>query len=88
MGFILFLIIGIFVGWAAGMLVKGHGFGGIVDLIVGVIGSVLGGFIFDLFGVVTYGLWGSIATSVIGAIVFLGVLALFKGSSANKKAIF
>jgi uncharacterized membrane protein YeaQ/YmgE (transglycosylase-associated protein family) len=44
------ILIGIIAGWLAGQLVKGHGMGVLVDLIVGIVGSVLGGFVFGLLG--------------------------------------
>ena len=46
MGLIWFLVVGVVAGWLAGVLVKGGGFGLVGDLVVGVIGAVLGGFLF------------------------------------------
>lgn len=67
-----FLIIGILAGWIASVLMQGHGMGLLFDLIVGVIGAVIGGFVFRLLGVSAYGLVGSLVMSVIGAIILLG----------------
>ena len=50
MNFLWFLIVGLVAGWLAGVLVKGGGFGLIGDLIVGVLGAFLGGFLFSSFG--------------------------------------
>ena len=48
LGWLWFIIIGILAGFIAGKLMRGGGFGILVNLIVGIIGAVLGGKIFDL----------------------------------------
>ena len=79
MNFLWFLLVGLVAGWLAGMLVKGGGFGLIGDLVVGVIGAVLGGWLFSTFGVSAGGgLLGSIIVATIGAIVLLVILRLIK----------
>jgi len=50
MNLLWFLIVGLVAGWLAGVLVKGGGFGLIGDLVVGVIGAILGGWLFSAFG--------------------------------------
>jgi len=52
---ILYLVIGIVAGWLAGRIMKGGGFGVIGDLVVGVIGAVLGGWLFSLLGITLAG---------------------------------
>jgi len=42
---VIFLVIGAVAGWLAGMIVKGGGFGLIGDIVVGVIGSLIGGWL-------------------------------------------
>jgi uncharacterized membrane protein YeaQ/YmgE (transglycosylase-associated protein family) len=78
MNFVWFILIGIAAGWLAGQVTKGGGFGLIGDLIVGVIGAVLGGFLFGLFGLVAYGLLGSLITATVGAIVLIVLLRFVK----------
>lgn len=46
MDFVWFVLVGLVAGWLAGQLVKGGGFGVIGDIVVGVLGAVLGGFLF------------------------------------------
>ena len=77
MGIIGSIIIGILAGFIAGKLMKEGGFGLIVNLIVGLIGAVLGGFIFDQLGVEFAGIIGTLIVSVVGAVVFLWILSLF-----------
>ena len=65
-------------GWIAGQLVKGGGGGLITNLIVGVIGAILGGAIFSALGVTSYGLIGSLITATVGAVLLLVVLNAIK----------
>lgn len=77
MNFIWFILIGICAGAVAGRLMQGRGFGCLVNMIVGIIGSVLGGWLLGLAGYSFHGVLGSLITATIGAIVFLWVLSLF-----------
>ncbi len=79
-----FLIIGLVAGWLAGVISKGSGFGLWGDLVTGVVGAFVGGFLFNLIGISTYGVIGSIVVSTIGAVIFLWVLRMFTGT---KKAV-
>ena len=76
MSFIWFLIIGAVAGWLAGRIMRGEGFGVIVNIIVGCVGAVLGGWIFGLLGFSSSGLIGSLITALVGAIVLLWLLSL------------
>jgi uncharacterized membrane protein YeaQ/YmgE (transglycosylase-associated protein family) len=71
MEFLWFVLIGIAAGWLAGQIMKGGSSGWIVDLIVGVIGAVLGGFLFGLLGIKTTRLLGSLITATVGAILLI-----------------
>ncbi|MGF6758582.1 GlsB/YeaQ/YmgE family stress response membrane protein [Paraburkholderia sp. GAS334] len=78
-GILAWLIIGAVAGWLAGLLVKGGGFGLIVDIIVGVVGAFIGGWLAGALGISLGGGWiGSIGTAVIGAVVLLIVIRLIK----------
>lgn len=48
MTFVWFILIGIVAGWLAGQIMKGEGFGLLGDLIVGVVGALLGGTCFPI----------------------------------------
>ncbi len=78
MGLLWFFIIGIIAGWIAGLIMRGSGFGIIIDLIVGVAGAIIGGYVLSWFGILTFGLIGSLVSAVIGAIILLGILRLIK----------
>lgn len=77
MGFIWFIIIGIVAGYAAGKIMRGGGFGLFVNLILGIIGGVLGGWVFGLLGIVAGGIIGSLVTATVGAILLLWIASLF-----------
>ena len=61
-----------------GTLLKGGGFGLLGNIIVGVIGAVVGGFLFGLLGMAAGGLLGSIVTATVGAVVLLFLVGLLK----------
>jgi len=73
-----FLIIGVTAGWLAGRLTRGHGFGLIGDLVVGILGALLGGFIFRFLGVTSFGVIGSFVTATVGAVVLLWLIHRLK----------
>jgi uncharacterized membrane protein YeaQ/YmgE (transglycosylase-associated protein family) len=78
-GLILFILIGLAAGWLAGQIVKGGGYGLVGDIIVGVIGAVIGGFLFQRSGAFAgSGLLGSLIVATIGAVILLFVLRLIK----------
>ena len=73
-----FLIIGVVAGWLAGKLTRGHGFGLVGDLVVGILGALAGGYIFRYIGVAAYGTIGALVTATIGAVVLLWIFRLLK----------
>jgi uncharacterized membrane protein YeaQ/YmgE (transglycosylase-associated protein family) len=75
----LFLLIGAVAGWLAGQLMKRGGFGALGNIVVGCMGAVLGGFLFDLLGVsVKGGFADSLLTAMFGAIVLLFLIGFIK----------
>jgi len=77
MDFIWFLLIGAVAGWLAGQIMKGSGFGMLGNIIVGVLGAMLGGWLFDKLGItVAAKLLGSLITALVGAVVLLAVVGL------------
>lgn len=79
MSILIFLIIGAVAGWIAGKLMRGGGFGLVGNLVVGIVGAVIGGHLFSFLGVSAGGgLVGSLVTAVIGALVLLFIVSLIK----------
>ena len=83
MYFLWYIIIGILAGFVGGKFMRGGGFGLFTNLLVGVVGGVLGGWVFGLLVIATTGLLGSQITSIVGAVVLLWIVSLFN----NKKRI-
>lgn len=77
MNFILWLIIGALAGWIASLIMKTNQ-GILVDIIVGIIGAFIGGFIFQTLGVGPQGVSGfnlpSLLVAVVGAVVLLAIV--------------
>ena len=78
MSIIWFLLIGLAAGWLAGQLVKGRGFGMVENLIIGVIGALIGGYVFGALGVNVGGLLGELIAATVGALVLLYLLKLIR----------
>src|SRR5438876_7871850 len=75
------IIVGLISGAVAARVVAGRGFGCIADIVVGVAGAIIGGFllgaVFHMTG--TVGFWGSIVVAFIGAAALLAALKLLSG---------
>jgi len=79
-GLIGWLVIGLLAGWLAGKMARGRGFGCIGDVLIGLIGSVIGGWIFTQLGIVHENTFlYSLAAATIGAVVLVSVAHLFFG---------
>jgi uncharacterized membrane protein YeaQ/YmgE (transglycosylase-associated protein family) len=76
-GIIAWLIVGLVAGWLASMVSRGHGYGLVGDLVVGLIGALIGGFLAGLIFHTTFGLLGSIIVAFIGALILLALLRMF-----------
>ena len=88
MFFLWYLLIGLVAGWLANLVVKGRGAGLWINLIVGIVGGLLGGWLFALFGVFPVGTVGSLFMALVGAIVLLWIVAAItkNGNKAHSKA--
>jgi uncharacterized membrane protein YeaQ/YmgE (transglycosylase-associated protein family) len=72
------IVIGILAGYIAGLIMKGRGMGVWVDLLVGIVGSVLGGWLFAIVGLAAYGLIARLIMAVVGAVVLLWLVRALK----------
>ncbi len=76
-GLVLWVIVGGLAGWLTGMLLRGRGYGCIGNAVVGIIGAVIGGWLFRIANIEALpGLIGSVFTAIIGAVVLITVLGL------------
>src|SRR5882672_10520461 len=75
---IIFLLVGMVAGWLAGILIKGGGFGLLGDMVFGVVGAFVGGWLFAQLGITAWGVVGLLITSLVGAVVVIGLIRLVK----------
>jgi len=80
---IAWLVVGLISGWLAGSVMKGGGYGMIGDIVVGLIGAFVGGFVMGLFMNDTAGFVGSIIVSFLGACLFIAIVRAISGRSAR-----
>ena len=78
-GILSWLIVGLVAGALAGRVVRGRGFGCLVDIIVGVAGAFIGGILVGVFIQGVAGFWESLVVAFIGAVVLLGAVRLVSG---------
>ena len=78
---ITWIIVGLIAGWLAGTVSRGRGFGCLADIILGMVGAILGGWIFLRLGILGGGLLYSIAAATVGAVILVAVASLFSGGS-------
>lgn len=72
-------MIGGVAGWLAGLILKGGGFGLIGNLVIGILGAFLGGWLFKLLKISIGGEWlGPIVTATAGAVVLLFLIGVIK----------
>lgn len=83
-GFLSWVFLGLVAGWLAGKLSRGRGFGCIGDILLGLIGSVIGGWIFTKLGIVHANTFlYSLAAATVGAVVLVAIAHLFFGGKRD-----
>lgn len=86
MGIISWIILGGIAGWIASMVARTNESMGIfANIIVGIIGAMIGGFLFGLMGgegVSGFNLY-SLFVAIVGSVVLLFIVKMFRGSSAH-----
>ena len=75
------IFLGLIAGWITGLVMRGSGFGIIADIVIGLIGAVIGRWIFGLIGASATGRVGYLAMSVVGAIVLVALVHALRGAS-------
>ena len=76
---IIFLLVGGVACWLAGLIVKGGGFGIIGNIVVGVVGAFIAGFLFPMFSIsLGTGIIAAILHATIGAVVLLLIVRVLK----------
>jgi uncharacterized membrane protein YeaQ/YmgE (transglycosylase-associated protein family) len=80
-GIVSWLLLGLIAGWLAGKLARGRGYGCVTDIILGLIGSYLGGWIFMKLGIFGGGFLYSLAAATLGAVILVSIAHAFGGES-------
>jgi uncharacterized membrane protein YeaQ/YmgE (transglycosylase-associated protein family) len=75
------VVAGILIGWLAGKLVQGKGMGLLPDMVVGILGALLGGVLADFFHISVHGWLETFGIYVLGAVVLLVGIRLIKTSN-------
>jgi len=78
MGFLYWIIVGLIAGWLAGKVMKGEGYGVLVDIILGILGAVVGGWVFSLLGFHAGGLIATIIVAFVGAVILVWIVRKLK----------
>jgi uncharacterized membrane protein YeaQ/YmgE (transglycosylase-associated protein family) len=83
MGLLAWIVVGLIAGWLAGLVMKGSGYGILGDIILGIIGALVGGFLASsLFGVADPVSGVNLTTLIvafIGAVVVVAIVRLLSG---------
>jgi len=73
------MLIGLIAGWLAGKVTRGAGFGCLADVILGLIGALLGGWIFSRLGIWGGGFLFGLAAATVGAVLLVAIARLLVG---------
>jgi uncharacterized membrane protein YeaQ/YmgE (transglycosylase-associated protein family) len=78
-GLLYWVVVGLIAGWLAGVVMKGGGYGIVVDIVLGMLGAVVGGWIFSMLGIgAGGGLIGGIIVAFIGAVALVAITRALK----------
>ena len=77
---LIILIVGAIAGWLAGMIVRGFGFGLLGNIVVGIVGALIAGWLFPKLGISIGGssLIRNIVHATLGAVILLVVVGLIR----------
>ncbi len=78
MEIIISILVGVLAGFLAGKIMKGGGFGFWVNLLVGIAGGIIGGSVLGWLGIHWGGWFGTLLTAIVGAVILLWIISLFK----------
>jgi uncharacterized membrane protein YeaQ/YmgE (transglycosylase-associated protein family) len=84
-GFLAWIVVGLIAGWLTGLIMRRGGYGIVGDLVVGLLGALMGGFLVGLVYHGTVGIIGSIVVAVIGAMILVIGLRLVTGARERRR---
>ena len=74
--FLLWVVIGVVAGFLAGQAMKGQGFGFFGNLVIGIVGAVIGGWVFGAVGLRSTGFLGHVICAFVGAVLLVWIIGL------------
>ena len=76
-GWIGYILIGGIAGWIAGKIVKGSGSGVLMNIVIGVVGALIGGFLLSFFvDTAGGGFWFTLFTAILGSVILLWIVGM------------
>ena len=81
-----YIVIGGIAGWLAGKIVKGGGSGILLNIVTGIVGALVGGFLLSFFlDTAAGGWWFTLFTAIIGSVILLWIVGLVRRSSSKTR---
>ena len=78
-GWIGYIIIGAIAGWIAGKIVKGSGSGILMNVVIGIVGALIGGFLLSFFlNTAGGGWWFTLFTAILGSVILLWIVGMVR----------
>jgi uncharacterized membrane protein YeaQ/YmgE (transglycosylase-associated protein family) len=72
------VVVGLIAGWAAGKIMKGGGYGAVMDIVLGIVGAVVGGWLLGILGIHAGGFIATILVAILGAVFLIWISRLLK----------
>lgn len=73
------IVVGLIAGWATGKIMKGSGYGVLTDILLGIVGAIVGSRVLGLLGIYTTGgLIPSILVAIVGAVIIVALVHTLK----------
>jgi uncharacterized membrane protein YeaQ/YmgE (transglycosylase-associated protein family) len=73
------VLVGLIAGWASGKIMRGSGYGPLTDIVIGICGSLVGGWLLRVLGFYTTGgLLPSVLVATLGAVVLIALVRMLK----------
>ena len=80
------LFVGLLAGFFASIVVRGRGYGCFLDIVIGLVGAFIGGFLASFLGITgTFHFWGTLLIAFLGACVLVAILKALSGNTRRNK---
>jgi uncharacterized membrane protein YeaQ/YmgE (transglycosylase-associated protein family) len=81
------LVVGLIAGFLASVVMRGGGYGIVGDIVIGIIGAFIGGFLASLLGLGSGGLLWTIFIAFIGACILIAILRMVSGGYSRRRTL-